>query len=311
MTYKNIFGYYECIHAKVGLHKKRVNLHGPIVRFMNQNTEFERFTQRIYQKLVDCDVLKPTRVQHNVKLKGKSGCDHQIDVYWEYEIAGNLHRVAIECKNYNSLVPIGKVRDFRGVLDDLKNVNGIMVSRKGYQEGAKKYAIDHGISLKELRQPYWNETIGVITTVVQADIRHTLFLIDEQWIAEHNFDLNRLRNFYASSQFEKANYWKTATHFPIGIKDHFIRNCNGDKISSLEELEKRLPENPEPETSFVFPFEDGWVNSLHWGPVQIREVKFEYESKVQETTLDLAADDFVEAILADVISGKTDYIPRD
>lgn len=67
------------------------------------------------------DILKPTLVQHNVKLKDKSGCEHQIDVYWEYEIAGNKHRVAIECKNYNSLVPIGKVRDFKGVLENTEN----------------------------------------------------------------------------------------------------------------------------------------------------------------------------------------------
>ena len=79
---------------------------------MNPNTEFERFTQRIYQKLVNNDVLKPTKVQHNVKLKGKSGCEHQIDVYWEYEIAGNMHRVAIECKNYDSLVPLEPDRSF-------------------------------------------------------------------------------------------------------------------------------------------------------------------------------------------------------
>jgi predicted helicase len=101
---------------------------------------FERFTQRVYQKLVNNDVLKPTTVQHNVKLKGKSGCEHQIDVYWEYEKAGNLNRVAIECKNYDSHVPIGKVRDFFGVLHDLNNVRGIIVSSKGYQEGAKKFA---------------------------------------------------------------------------------------------------------------------------------------------------------------------------
>ena len=85
---------------------------------MNPDIGFELFTQRIYQKLVDNDVLKPTKVQHNVKLTGKSGCEHQIDVYWEYEIAGNMHRVAIECKNYDSQVPIGKVRDFFGVLRD-------------------------------------------------------------------------------------------------------------------------------------------------------------------------------------------------
>ena len=54
----------------------------------NPNTEYEKFTQEIYQKLLDADAPKATNVQHNVKLKGKSGQEHQIDVYWEYEIAG-------------------------------------------------------------------------------------------------------------------------------------------------------------------------------------------------------------------------------
>ncbi len=277
---------------------------------MNPNAEFEFFIQWVYQRLVNNDVLKPTKVQHNVKLKGKSGCEHQIDVYWEYEIAGNLHRVAIECKNYDSLVPVGKVRDFQGVLADLNNVNGIMVSRKGYQEGAKKYADQYGISLKVVRQPGWNEIIGSITTVVHADIRHTLYLIDEGWIAEHSFDLNKLRKFYASFQFEKADYWRAATHFPIETKDHFIRDGKVKKITSLEELEQQLPENPEPATSFMFPFEDGWLESRYWGPVRIREVKFEFESKTQETTINLAADDFVAAILEDALGGKTDYVPK-
>ena len=106
---------------------------------MNPNTEYERFTQEIYQQLVNLDVVRTTTVQHNVKLEGRSGQKHQIDVYWEYEIAGNKHRVAIECKNYNKQVPIAKVRDFKGVLDDLNGVNGIMVTKVGYQEGAKHH----------------------------------------------------------------------------------------------------------------------------------------------------------------------------
>lgn len=277
---------------------------------MNPNTEFERFTQRIYQKLVNNDVLKPTIVQHNVKLKGKSGCEHQIDVFWEYEIAGNKHRVAIECKNYDSLVPIGKVRDFFGVIQDLNGVRGIMVSSKGYQEGAKKFADFYGISLKELRRPSWNESIGSITTSVHADIRRTLFLIDEGWIAGHNFNLDRLRMFYGEFQFDRADYWKAATHFPIETKDHFIRNVKGEIVSSLDELEKQLPENPEAGTEIVFPFEDAWLESRHWGPVKIREVKFEYESKVQETVLNLAAEDFVEAILEDALGGNPSYVSK-
>ena len=40
---------------------------------MNPNIEYEKFTQEIYQELVNADVLKTTDVQHNIKLKGRSG----------------------------------------------------------------------------------------------------------------------------------------------------------------------------------------------------------------------------------------------
>ena len=136
---------------------------------MNPNTAFECFTQRVYQRLVNSEVLKPTLVRHNVKLTGKSGCEHQIDVYWEYERDGVMNRVAIECKNYDSNLSIGKVRGFYGVLQDLENVRGIMVTRKGYQKSAKKFAEFYGISLKKLRRPEWNESIGAITTVSHTD----------------------------------------------------------------------------------------------------------------------------------------------
>lgn len=277
---------------------------------MNPNTEFERFTQRVYQKLVNNDVLKHTTVEHNKKLKGKSGCEHQIDVYWEYEIAGNMHRVAIECKNYDSLVPVGKVRDFQGVLSDLNNINGIMVSKKGFQEGAKKFAAEYGISLKELRRPDGNDIFGSITTIFHLNTRHTLYLFDDEWVKEHGFDLDKMRNFYANFHLDKAEYWKAANHFPIQTKDQFIRDSKGKIISSIEELNHQLPKDQEPNPEIVFPFEDGWVESLQWGPVKISEVKFEYANTVQEKTINLAADAFVEAILKDAQSGTSDYIPK-
>lgn len=186
----------------------------------------------------------------------------------------------------------------------------IMVSRKGFQEGAKKFAAEYGISQKELRRPGCDEIIGSITTVVHANTFRALYLFDNDWVKEHDFNLDKIRSFYASFQFNKADYWKTAAHLPIETKDHFIRNCKGKVISSLEELEEQLPDNPEPGTEIIFPFEDGWVESRYWGPVRIREVKFEYESKVREITINLAADDFVEAILEDALGGKTNYVSK-
>ena len=74
-----------------------------------------------------------------MKLSGLSEQKHQIDVYWEYELAGVVHRVAIECKNYKNAISLGHVRNFHSVLRDKKNVSGIMVTTIGYQKGAKKY----------------------------------------------------------------------------------------------------------------------------------------------------------------------------
>lgn len=39
---------------------------------MNQNTEYERFTQEIYQELVNARRIT-TNVEHNVKIMDKSG----------------------------------------------------------------------------------------------------------------------------------------------------------------------------------------------------------------------------------------------
>lgn len=212
-----------------------------------------------YQKLVNNDVLKPTKVEHDVKLLGKSGCDHQIDVYWEYEIAGNKHRVAIECKNYSSLVPVGKVRDFQGVLADLKNVNGIMVSSKGFQSGAKKYAEEYGISLKELRLPGSDDIVGEITTIFHNDHIRCLYQIDKDCVKQKKINLQYLRDYLVFTNPKKTDKWRNATHLPLETTSMIIRDSSGKKISSLEELEAQHPENPEPNSSQVFKFEDGWI----------------------------------------------------
>ena len=46
---------------------------------MNQNIEYEKFTQGIYQELINARGIT-ANVEHNVKLIGNSGQKHQIDV---------------------------------------------------------------------------------------------------------------------------------------------------------------------------------------------------------------------------------------
>ena len=273
---------------------------------MNQNTEYERFTQEIYQQLVNTDVVKATKVLHDVKLEGRSGQKHQIDVYWEYEIAGNKHKVAIECKNYNRHVPISVVQGFKGVLDDLNDVNGIIVTKRGFQEGTKRYAKEWGISLKELRTPGYGESIiGEIEFNTHIEKRHTLYKVDEEWALRHGMDFSRYRRNLDMMRFENDNKWSRATHIPLQTKDHIIRDGDGRAINSLEKMELEIPDHPTEDFPFTFSFEDGYVNMHNVGPVKILEVRFEYEISDQQRVMKIDAEGFVRAILRDAQTGST------
>lgn len=154
---------------------------------MNQNIEYEKFTQEIYQELSNARGIT-TNVEHNVKLTGKSGQKHQIDVYWEYKIAGVQYKVAIECKNYNRKLSVDKVNAFRGVLADLIDVKGIMITPKGYQAGAKKIADSCGINLKELRTPSEEDDciIAEINLSFGISLTQRLFSLDNVWAKANN-----------------------------------------------------------------------------------------------------------------------------
>jgi len=276
---------------------------------MNQNTEYERFTQEIYQQLVNLDVVRTTKVQHDVKLEGRSGQKHQIDVYWEYVIAGNKHRVAIECKNYNTLVPIGKVRDFKGVLDDLNGVNGIMVTKVGYQEGAKKYAQEYGISLKELRTPRYGETIiGEIENHIHYEVRYTLFQVDEAWAEKNGFDIERYRKRLSLLFTSRTELWDSMPFIYIDRKDDILRDDKGREVASLKELEKQIPDHPTDDFPFIFKFENAYLDSRYLGSVKVCAVKYDYNIHDQQQTIALDAGDLVKAILKDAQSNETDFV---
>lgn len=276
---------------------------------MNLNTEYEKFVQAIYQELVNADAPKATKVQHNVKLKGNSGQEHQIDVYWEYEIAGVKHKVAIECKNYNKTVPVSKVRDFYGVLADLNNVVGILVTKEGFQKGAKKFATGHRIMLKELRTPNPGEAIiGEIEHIFNISIRHCLFLVDDNYAETEKFSVSKYKQRMDSIRPDRIPKWVNSTHIPLQLIDNYITDSNGTVIKSLSDIENRLPKASD--SDIVFKYEDAFVNT-RWGKIKIKEIKYEYEYKNEQKIIAIDAQDFVKAILKDALNGEIKLIVGD
>lgn len=272
---------------------------------MNSNIGYELFAREVYEMLATYNGLESSSVQHNVKIKGKSGQEHQVDVYWEYEKYGAVHRVAIECKNYSYGVSIGKVRDFYGVISDLDNVKGIMVTTVGYQKGAKKFADHYGISLKELRAPRDGETvIGELDMQFETDVTHCLFLINEEWAAKRGFDINMYRERTAMCSVQNSEKWRNATHLPLSTVDDYIRDADGRVLLSIDELQKQKPDKHPDVNTNIYCFEDVYVKNEYWGLMKIDEIKFEREYSKDEKTYSIDAGRFVRAILADALGGE-------
>ena len=272
----------------------------------NANIEYEKFAQEVYQELVNADVVKSTEVRHDIKILGKSGQKHQIDVYWEYEIAGVLHKVAIECKNYNKPVPVSKVRDFYGVLSDLNNVSGIMVTKIGYQEGAKKIGNHYGISLKELRTPNQGEAIiAEVKTCINVSIRHCLFEVDEIWAKENGLNLQSYKQQLDYLNFPPKEKWVHSIYIPLQVKGGKICNAKGEIIDTLDNLENQL----QTDKDRVFSLEDSYVDTP-WGLVKIRAIKYECEQNNKTINMSIDAQEFIKAILKDALNGEIKLIAK-
>ncbi|MFZ3119550.1 MAG: restriction endonuclease [Variovorax sp.] len=107
--------------------------------------EFEDHVRQVYQTLLDLKGEK-VLVARDVTIRGRNGLDHQIDVYYEFELAGIRHQVAIECKNMQRPLDKDRVMAFSSKVNDCPGVRGIIVAAHGYQSGAKKFSEDNGIS---------------------------------------------------------------------------------------------------------------------------------------------------------------------
>lgn len=272
---------------------------------MNPNTEYERFTLEVFRQLSSYHHYRIKNVQHNVKLEGRSGCKHQIDVYWEYENNGVVHRVAIECKNYNNAVSKGKVCAFQGVLSDLDNIEGIMITKKSYQSGARKYAKQYGILLKELREPGYGETIvGEIVNNLHIEMQYPLYKVDEKWAFEHNLDIPAYKR---RMTMAGIGHYNDETYTSLPTSDSYINDDRGNVITSIEILRSSIPNYSTNKRPYVFPFEDAYVNTP-WGPLKILEIKFEYKVEDRQNIIQIDAEGFVKAILKDTFNGKNDFV---
>lgn len=261
---------------------------------VSKGTSYETFVQSLYRTLHDSEGFEGVEVQHNVHMKGSSGCEHQIDVYWEFKIAGHVYRTAIECKAFNERVPIGKIRDFYGVLSDIPGLQGIFVTLFGFQSGARRFARHYGINLKEAREPSSQDMAGRISAV----LLRCIIVVPEITAIKPNPTKTFLDSFKTEDQLDIS--------FEGSTDDSFVIDSSGNHVASLEEMRQQLPNRNVPEAGLEHTFEypNCFYNSSTRGRIPIDGVSIRYDVHVEIEDAEIVGEKMAKAIMKDVETGE-------
>lgn len=261
--------------------------------------DYEKLAQRIYSDIVVKEGIENIDVRHDAKVKGKSGVEHQIDVYWEYKYAGVSHRVLVECKHYSHSVSLIHVRNMHALTTDIPNSTGILLTTVGFQSGAEKYADFYEIGLRRLRLPNEEDWDGGIQII--------------------NIDLNLLKNNYLDIKPEyDGNHTETREaaeadpslmSLPV---DSMTIDEEGYKESTLVEwLDRNTPRAVQDfgtELEHEIIPESAFVLSDSGKRLKLGRVTVKYSVSCLQQNLHIDHMSFVEAVLEDFGSNNVEHM---
>lgn len=270
----------------------------------NTGIEYERIIQEIYTQILKQENVKNIEVKHNVIIKGKT-VDHQIDVYWEFEIAGIKYKTIVQAKDWNSAVKLGDILTFASVIDDIPgNPHGVYITKTGYQKGAKEYATAHGISLYELREPTEEDWEGKMRNIelnflLRVPIYGKMAInVDREWALENLIDI---RKFEAISGYINADT-------PLFDENHNIITSISQIMHSytntISDTDKHFIEHEFTDAIF---FDTGIDNTF----LKLKAIGFEVQIRHSTYTHKIVGDDIVKYILKNTITQKTRTIGND
>lgn len=239
-------------------------------------------------------------VEHDKKIVGLSGQEHQIDVYWEHRLGGLLFRVAIDCKNYNRAVEVAHVRNMLGVLQDVPGLRGVLVTSSGFQEGALKLAAAHQIQLHVIREAVEADYDGlirrielqmnlVIPTTTKLNVR-----INKEW-----FEQNR------RPEFEFA-----VGSMGVGPAQAEVEDMEAGTRTRVDQLINESVAKSAPPHEHSINYKNTYLHTPGRPPVRIDGIDWAF---TMNTTSDLLTIEspLAEAIIRDEIQGNLVFVEKD
>src|ERR1700722_11209233 len=110
---------------------------------LKAGTKYERLAAVAFRQLTGQTAI------HDLRLVGSSGVAHQIDAV----VGEQRSHVLIEAKDYDTKIGLGVVRNFWGVVEDVRPSEAYIVTTEGFTKPAIQFAQAKGIKLALLRPP--------------------------------------------------------------------------------------------------------------------------------------------------------------
>lgn len=269
------------------------------MKVSENSTDYEKLAKKIYEEILALQGVDNIDVRHNVKIKGKSGVEHQIDVFWEYKYAGIVHRVLIECKHYSHAVSLLHVRNLHGLITDIPNSTGIIVTTIGFQAGAKEYANFYEMGLKLIRKPLgedWDGCIQIINIQMQFNRNHYLdFKVDFDGKDQATMDLAR----------------QDPSVMSINSADIIVRDEGHEPCAFNLWLDRHVPSDADGfgvECEVTLLPEKSYLVTADGRELKLGRLVIKYMSTYFEQDLEIDAMNLVEAVLQDFSSGEVEHM---
>ena len=265
-----------------------------------KGTDYELFIKQVYECLNRADGLTDVDIQHDVKIVGAAGVEHQIDVFWTFKRGGVDYKVAIECKDYQSHVSKDKIATFHSILHDIGNIHGIFASRMGYQKGAIEYADKYGIQLIEIRHPVEKDWEGRMKNL-QVDISMYFIgnvvpqiIVDKDAVKKHGIVLPEEQRFHASED-------QTIIDFSAMYVDNEIVSEN-KSLSMLDLIRKVPAREVGKEKVFLYTFSNAMLE-VKGLKLPIKAIKIKYDVNESKDKIHIYGDDVIKAIVKNITDG--------
>lgn len=263
----------------------------------NSGKSYELLTQWIYQQLLDYQNkgYRKIEVQHDILLLGKTGVEHQVDIYWEFELAGVMYKTIIEVKDWQTKVKKEHIMGFKEKLNDIASFPcGIFVSKSGFQSGAIEYARVHGIKLVTIDETNTMNHLYINYKLRFPHIEKLSIILDKKWLT-----------------LEKENKGLlSVTELSRRVSEAIL--CDGDQnqeplLNFIRQAQKsHLDDDPGVKSHIIYKFEKPWyilTGDENIPKALLKGFEFDFFITESQEHQEFHPDEAVDYLLRDLLEG--------